>query len=69
MKPTKKQVKFCELIRKQAEYWESTNDTKSPTHYNDIEESVNELCPDNEVQADFITTKIFELYNIFKNIK
>lgn len=39
-KPTDKQKEIAELVKLQAEFWQSTNDIDSPTHNCDIEEDV-----------------------------
>lgn len=66
MKPTKNQKELCKLVRNQASFWSNTNDIYSPTHYNDIEEEVNEidfLCEDAKEQfIDALST----LYHLIK---
>jgi len=42
-KATDKQKQICDLIIEQANFWKSSNDINSPTHYCDNSESVNSV--------------------------
>lgn len=74
MKPNNKQIKICELITEQTQFWQSTNDINSPTHYNDIEETIdNAIFFDDELfskdEGNILKEKLFDLYNFVKSIK
>jgi hypothetical protein len=66
MKPTKLQKKICELIKSQASFWMNTNDINSPTHYNDIEEGVDEI---DELLDEDKEELLFALRNLYQLVK
>jgi Fe2+ or Zn2+ uptake regulation protein len=51
-KPTPRQKQVIELVKKQCDYWLSTNDIHSPSHNTDIDEEISLLTID-----DIITTE------------
>ena len=63
MKPTKLQKKICELIKSQASFWMNTNDINSPTHYNDIEEGVEDIDELSEEEKEELLFALRNLYN------
>lgn len=66
MKPTKLQKKICELIKSQASFWMNTNDIYSPTHYNDIEESLDDMDELSEEEKEELLFALRNLYNLVK---
>ena len=40
MKPTDKQKAIAKVIERQGQFWQSTNDINSPTHWGDIDEEI-----------------------------
>ena len=66
MKPTKLQKKICELIKSQASFWMNTNDINSPTHYNDIEEGVEDIDELSEYDKEEL---LFALRNLYQLVK
>lgn len=68
MKPSEKQKKICELIKSQASFWMNTNDIYSPTHYNDIEEEVDNidfLCDEAKEQLIDALSTLYHLIKIY----
>lgn len=66
MKPTKLQKKICELIKSQASFWMTTNDINSPTHYNDIEESLYDMDELSEEEKEELLFALSSLYHLVK---
>ena len=66
MKPTKLQKKICELIKSQASFWMNTNDIYSPTHYNDIEEELDNIEELSEEDKEELLFALRNLYNLVK---
>jgi hypothetical protein len=69
MKANDKQKAICDLIISQANFWKSTNDITSPTHYCDIEESINILILDeiiDEREVSLLTEQLITLLSIIK---
>ena len=66
MKPTKHQKKICELIKSQASFWMNTNDISSPTHYNDMEESLDAMDELSEEEKEEL---LFALRNLYQLVK
>jgi hypothetical protein len=67
MKPTELQRKICEVIKIQANYWINTNDIHSPTHYNDIEEDVNDIDDLSDDAKEILIQCLENLYHFIKN--
>ena len=68
MKTTDKQKQICDLVIQQANFWKSTNDINSPTHYCDISESVKSLELSEEDEED-LTNFLDNLLNFVKEKK
>lgn len=66
MKPTKLQKKICELIKSQASFWMNTNDIYSSTHYNYIEESLDDMDELSEEEKEEL---LFALRNLYQLVK
>ena len=53
---------ICDLVKRQANFWVNTNDLKSPTHLNDIEEDVNSIDGLSETDAEELVELVSNLY-------
>jgi len=67
-KATDKQKQICDLIIEQANFWKSSNDINSPTHYCDNFESVISLDLSEEDEED-LTNFLDNLLNFVKEKK
>ena len=72
MKPTEKQKAIAKVVEQQGQFWQSTNDINSPTHYCDIDETlllldVEGIITENE--RDVLAEKLSDVYSFIKNIK
>ena len=47
-----KQQAIVDWVKSQLEFFEESNDIKSPTHYNDIEQTLEDVCDENEINID-----------------
>lgn len=72
MKPNKKQIKVCEIIESQGNFWGATNDINSPTHWCDIEEVLGNSVLFEELEqaeATELETRLEELFTFVKSLK
>ena len=72
MKPTEKQKAVAKVVEQQGQFWQSTNDINSPTHYGDIQESLFTLSVENIItdeEEKLLDEKLGELYTLIKNFK
>ena len=69
MVPTDKQKEIYDLIIEQASYWKNTNDLTSPTHFVDMEESLNRLGDLTEEQFDKLYDTLSNLFWLIRTIK
>lgn len=68
MKATEKQKRICDVIKSQIEFWKTSNDIGSPTHYCDNEQAIEQL----ELSADDtedLTNFMNNLLNFIKEQK
>lgn len=68
MKPNEIQKEVCKLIKQQASFWANSNDIDSPTHLNDIEESVEQLGVE-DIDKEELVDKLNDLYWFVKSLK
>ena len=68
MKLTNKQKKICDLFIQQANFWKSSNDINSPSHYCNNSESVRSLELSEEDEED-LTNFLDNLLNFVKEKK
>ena len=66
MKPTNLQRKICELIKTQASFWMNSNDINSPTHYDDIQEEVDNVDELSYDAKDELVKSLSDLYHLVK---
>lgn len=76
MKATEKQKQICDVIKSQIEFWKTSNDIGSPTHYCDNEQAIEQLeLPEDDTEylinlidnlLDFIKeqSKIIEAFKV-----
>ena len=69
MKPTDKQKQICDLVIQQANFWKSSNDIDSPTHYCDNNESVSDIDWLSEEDEEDLTNFLDNLLNFVKEKK
>ena len=67
-KATDKQKQICDLVIQQANFWKSSNDINSPTHYCDNSEFVRTLELSEEDEED-LTNFLDNLLNFVKEMK
>lgn len=60
---------ICELVKRQSNFWVNTNDLKSPTHLNDIEEDVNSIDGLAETDAEELVELVSNLYWFVRKFK
>ena len=60
---------ICDLLKRQANFWVNTNDLKSPTHLNDIEEDVNSIDGLPETDAEELVELVSNLYWFVRKFK
>lgn len=68
MKATERQKQICDAIKSQVEFWKTSNDIDSPTHYCDNEQAIEQL----ELSADDtedLTNFMNNLLNFIKEQK
>lgn len=68
MKATERQKQICDVIKSQVEFWKTSNDIGSPTHYCDNAQAVEQL----ELSADDtedLTNFMDNLLNFIKTFK
>ena len=51
-KPTPRQKQVIELVKKQCDYWLSTNDIHSPSHFTEIENELIGMELDNAINEE-----------------
>ena len=68
MKPTKTQKETIDAVIKQLQFWKTTNDIDSPTHYSDMDECYKSSL-NNFLQEDEIEQLKLETCNLFQFIK
>ena len=60
---------ICDLVKRQANFWVNTNDLKSPTHLNDIEEDVNSIDGLSPTDAEELVELVSNLYWFVRKFK
>lgn len=68
MKATEKQKQICDAIKSQVEFWKTSNDIDSPTHYCDNAQAVEELNLGAEDTED-LTNFMDNLLNFLRTFK
>lgn len=68
MKATEKQKQICDAIKSQVEFWKTSNDIDSPTHYCDNAQAVEELNLSAEDTED-LTNFMDNLLNFIRTFK
>lgn len=67
-KPNEKQIAIAKMISSQAHFWATTNDISSPTHWCDLEESVQTLVNDDVLDKEDGRVLLEGLEGIFDHI-
>lgn len=70
MKPTKIQINVINAVIDQLNFWKSTNDINSPTHYCDMDECYKASLEDylSEKEIEELTTETCNLFQFIKNL-
>lgn len=66
MKPNNKQKELCSLVEIQGIYWANNADINSPTHYNDIEDAVEDIDWLSDESKDQLVKLLSDLYHFIK---
>lgn len=66
MKPNKYQKELCEIVEIQAMYWGNNSDISSPRHYNDIEDSVEDIGWLSDESKEQLVKILSNLYHFIK---
>lgn len=72
MELNKKQIELIKALESQVQIWKKTNDIKSPSHYNLIDEELFKLEMDDilsEKQSEEINRILVLLYHSVKTLK
>lgn len=70
MKPTKTQKAVIDAVIDQLNFWRSTNDINSPTHYCDMDESYQSALEDclSEKEIEELKSETCNLFQFIKNL-
>ena len=70
MKPTKTQKAVIDAVINQLQFWRSTNDIDSPTHYYDMDECYKSSLDDclSEVEIEQLKSETCNLFQFIKNL-
>ena len=70
MKPTKTQKAVIDAVIDQLNFWRSTNDIDSPTHYCDMDECYKASLEDclSEKEIEELTSETCNLFQFTKNL-
>ena len=70
MKPTKTQKAVIDAVIDQLQFWRSTNDIDSPTHYCDMDENYAASLDDclSEEEIEELTSETCNLFQFIKNL-
>ena len=70
MKPTKTQKAVIDAVIDQLQFWRSTNDIDSPTHYCDIDEYYKAFLEDclSEKEIEELKSETCNLFQFIKNL-
>lgn len=69
MKATDKQKQICDIVIQQVNFWKSSNDINSPTHYSDNLESVRDVELSGGYEECDFANFLDNLFNFIKEQK